>query len=167
MAHSETGESQFMAEVNGVSGGNLYPLNPTASTSPTTPQKASDSVPAFDGVVFDDPAPVINLNLNSDFKLSAPEANNYSDFSPKTMEFNDMAPRPMTKGEFADRARGALEDAVGETATKGLIGLGGLAHLATGGEIEFRHDTSEFIPNSRLSTEISREGIEVGLKINF
>jgi hypothetical protein len=99
--------------------------------------------------------------------LSAPEANNYSDFSPKTMEFNDMAPRPMTKGEFADRARGALEDAVGETATKGLIGLGGLAHLATGGEIEFRHDTSEFIPNSRLSTEISREGIEVGLKINF
>jgi len=156
-----------MAEVNGALGGSPYPLTPTASAPPTTPSKTPDSVAALNGVVFDDPAPVLNLNLNSDFNLSAPQANNYSDFTPNTMEFNDMAPRPMTKGELADRARGALEDAVGETATKGLIGLGGLAHLATGGEIEFRQDTSGFVPNSRLSTEISREGINVGWKVNF
>lgn len=166
MTHSETGESQFMAEVNGAVG-NPYPLYPTASTPATTPSKPSDSVAALNGVIFDAPAPALNFNLNSDFNLSAPQASNYSDFTPNSMEFNDMAPRPKTKGELADRARDALEDAVGETATKGLIGLGGLAHLATGGEIEFRQDTSGFIPNSRLSTEISREGINVGWKVNF
>lgn len=154
-----------MAEVTGAQ--SASPYYPT----PATPTPAAHATPApaaaLNGVVFNDPSPVLNLNLNSDFSLSAPQANTYSDFPPSSMEFNDLSPRSMTKGELADRARGALEDAVGETATNGLIGLGGIAHLATGGELEFRRDTSGFIPNSRLTTEISRDRVKMGWKVNF
>ena len=85
--------------------------------------------------------------------------------------FNERIPNtygePLTKGEIIDGVRNWSDATFGETGTKGIIAAGGLAHLATGGEIEFSQGTDDFIPGSQLELEISRDSVSAGWELKF
>ena len=135
---------------------------PTRPVSAAQPAAAPEGVVAAEGIVFDDPAPRINLELNSNFFLENPGAGNRADFGPADARFEQLearyADRPMSRSEFVDGVRDSVEEAIGENATRGVIAVGGLAHLATGGEIEFSRDTNDFMPNSGFEFEVGKDG---------
>lgn len=90
----------------------------------------------------------------------------FGDFAPSELEFSLPAPpsdERLSAGEIRDR----VEDALGEDLTDGLIVAGGLANLASGGDIELSQSTDGFLRGSEVEFEISRDRLSVGWGVEF
>ncbi len=104
-------------------------------------------------------------NLIEDRSEARPDLG-FGDFSPSELDFSPAAPpsdERLSAGEIRDR----VEDALGENVTDGLIIAGGLANLASGGDLEFSQSTDGFMRGSEVEFEVSRDRVSVGWGVQF
>lgn len=73
---------------------------------------------------------------------------------------------PMTKKEFIDNAEGALKGVIGEAGVEGLKAVGGLAHIASGGDVTYNRNLNiEGFDSSSLKLKASVDkGGKLGLE---
>ena len=118
---------------------------------------------------FDNPPPPglqgLDLDFNPTFTLENPDAGTAAGrfgFLDSELDFSPAEPEStrMSRGEIVDSVRNSVEGVLGEDGTKALIGLGGLAHIATGGEISV--DTGRF-----SEIEFSTEGARWSWEMKF